>query len=60
MTDQLARILDGVAEANDRFARLVDNLVAEVPEGDFIDCLELADVMLTNRDAILWALVSRH
>ena len=60
MADQLARILAGVETAPDRFAKLFENCIAELPTGDFIDALELADLMLNNRQAILWALITKH
>jgi hypothetical protein len=61
MTDpRLDRLLDGVESAPNRFERLFDNLVEELPSGDFIAAYDLADLMLNNKEAILWALVTKH
>lgn len=57
---QLARILDGVKDAPNRFAKFFDNIIEEVPPDDFLAAYDLADLLLTNKEEVLWSLVSRH
>jgi hypothetical protein len=57
---QLSRILTGVKDAPNRFERLFDNIVEELPPDDFLAAYDLADLLLTNRDEVLWALTTKH
>jgi hypothetical protein len=58
---RLAQILNGVAGAPNPVMRLLDNCVELLtPDGDFIDAWELADVLVSNREKVVCALVTKH